>query len=517
MQFRGFDVSNRPLVSGVPGLPEAALPARSTIELTQEQIGSSVVVLFDEGDLHRPIIVGVLREQQPAVDPLPASRPTVSVKIDDDRLVLSADREIELSCGAAKITLTKAGKIIIHGRRVQPIDRCQSHQRRIGSDQLSADSTPMAVPGMTTANPYDDMPYKCLPIEWTAPERLSLTSLLHGGPRLPRDDYRVLELGCGNGANMLPQAYYRDQATFVGVDGAASQIEIARARKSELGVSNAEFIHADFASADECLSGQFDYIVGHGIFSWVPDDVRDALLRLCARRLRRGGLLYLNYNANPGWNVRGMVRDFLMAQTAGIAAGLRARAEAAQEVAARVAASLPNGDQAYSRLLGERIHLRVRERRVLISRTSTSTEHNRAYWRSEFIALARHHGLEFVADADFNYATSRIPDDLVTRLCEQQINGRGVDDTVDLLCYRQLHSPILTLAPFVRRPPDLDDFANLTIARLSHGQWLERSRAPDVSAPVWIRGRGERRPALDRLRTPEDRLAQGSAGRRALS
>jgi len=118
VQFRGFDVSNRPLVSGVPGLPEAVMPARSTIELNHEQMGSSVVVLFDEGDVQRPIIVGVLREQQPAADAFPASKPTVSVKIDDDRLVLSADREIELSCGAAKITLTKAGKIIIHGTYV---------------------------------------------------------------------------------------------------------------------------------------------------------------------------------------------------------------------------------------------------------------------------------------------------------------------------------------------------------------------------------------------------------------
>jgi SAM-dependent methyltransferase len=316
---------------------------------------------------------------------------------------------------------------------------------------------------MAIIDPYDEVPYSCRPIEWTAPERLTLTSLLHGGPRLPRGDYWVLELGCGNGANLLPQAYYREHATFVGVDGASSQIEIAKARKSELGLSNVEFIHADFTSADDRLSGQFDYIVGHGIFSWVSDQVRDSLLRLCARRLRPGGLLYLNYNANPGWSVRGMVREFLIAQTAGIAAGLRARAKAAQEVASRMAASLPNGDQAYSRLLAGEFTF-VCENDLSYIAHEYLAEHNRAYWRSEFMALVRSHGLEFVADADFNYASGRIPDDLVPRLSEQQIRGRGVDDTVDLLCYRQLHSPILTSSPFVRRPPDLDEFANLTIA-----------------------------------------------------
>src|SRR5712691_11212951 len=172
-------------------------------------------------------------------------------------------------------------------------------------------------PMSSSANPYDELPYKSLPIEWTAPERLALASVLHGGPRPPLDAYRVLELGCGNGANLLPLAYYRRHAIFVGVDGARSQIEAAQARTSALHLHNIEFLHADFRTAARRLSGQFDYIIAHGVFSWVSDDVRDALLRLFAQHLRRGGLVYLNYNTRPGWNVRGLVREFLLAQTAG--------------------------------------------------------------------------------------------------------------------------------------------------------------------------------------------------------
>src|SRR5262249_26481110 len=108
---------------------------------------------------------------------------------------------------------------------------------------------------MTAADRYDELPYQCYPIVLTAPERLRLASVLDGGPRTPLDAYRVLELGCGNGANLLPLAYYRRNATFVGLDGARSQIAVAQARKAALGLSNLQFIHADFLDASRRLSG----------------------------------------------------------------------------------------------------------------------------------------------------------------------------------------------------------------------------------------------------------------------
>jgi SAM-dependent methyltransferase len=315
---------------------------------------------------------------------------------------------------------------------------------------------------MITLNPYDELPYKCHPIEWTAPERLALASLLHGGPRQPLDTYRVLELGCGDGANLLPLAYYRRHATFIGIDGASSQIEIADARKSALELSNIEFIHSEFLTAAHRLSGQFDYIIAHGIFSWVPGDVRDALLELCTQHLRHGGLLYLNYNTRPGWNVRGMVREFLLAQTAGMTS-LRMRAELAQEVAAKIVSSLAVGEHPYSQLISNEFGF-VCENHVSYVAHEYLAADNHPYWRSEFLTLARRYGFEYVADADFCYSSGRLPEDLAPRLDKEQITGRALDDTVDLLCYRQLHSPILTQGPWVWDPPSLEEFAHLLVA-----------------------------------------------------
>lgn len=330
---------------------------------------------------------------------------------------------------------------------------------------------------MITINPYDELPYRSLPIEWTAPERLAVASLLHSGPRPPSDTYRVLELGCGDGANLLPLAFYRKQGSFVGVDGARSQIEIADARKSQLKLSNIAFISSDFLTAAKQLSGQFDYIIAHGIFSWVPDDIRDALLSLCAERLRHGGLLYLNYNTRPGWNVRGMVRDFLLAQTAGTAS-LLGRAQAAQDVAAKVVASLTVGDHPYSQLLSNEFTF-VCENHVSYVAHEFLANDNHAYWRSEFLGLAGRYGLEHVADADFNYPSAKIPEDLGHRLMTGGIVGRGLDDTVDLLCYRQLHSPILTQGPFVAQACHRG--VREPIHRLlSHALYIERYRTSDV-------------------------------------
>lgn len=311
-------------------------------------------------------------------------------------------------------------------------------------------------------DPYDELPYQSFPVEWTAPEQLALTSLLHGGPRQPLGTYTVLELGCGNGTNLLPLAYYRRHANFVGLDGASSQIELANARKSSLQLSNLSFICADFTNAAEQLSGEFDFIIAHGVFSWVPHEVRDTLLELCVQHLRPGGLLYLNYNSRPGWNVRGLVRDFLLAQTAG-ATDLRARAELAQDYAVRFASSLTVDDHPYTRLIINEFRF-ASDKDISFIAHEYLAAHNHPYWRSEFLDLMQIHNLEHVADADFSYSSGRAPENLAFWLSEHNVTGRTLDDTVDLLCYRQMHCPILTLEPFSRVPPKPEELASLLVA-----------------------------------------------------
>jgi len=115
-RFHGFDRDERPLVAGLPGLPGEIVTARSTVPLLMSQVGSTVVLVFEHGEARRPIIVGVLQDERAAA---PGTEPQhVSVEADDERFVVSAEREIVLRCGEASITLTRAGKVLIKGSYV---------------------------------------------------------------------------------------------------------------------------------------------------------------------------------------------------------------------------------------------------------------------------------------------------------------------------------------------------------------------------------------------------------------
>jgi|SRR5271165_1886669 len=109
----GFDASGLALVKFAESGTREALRARSTVTLSFSQIGSEVVLVFEEGNLAKPIVMGCIQSKNP-VEP----EQFIGVKLDGEELTLSADREIVLRCGKASITLTRAGKILICGAYV---------------------------------------------------------------------------------------------------------------------------------------------------------------------------------------------------------------------------------------------------------------------------------------------------------------------------------------------------------------------------------------------------------------
>ena len=116
-RLHGFDLEDRPLVSGLAQLPGEVVTARATVALRRQMVGEEVVVLFEQGDPNRPIIVGVLHPCVPRTEI--AERPQqLSIQADDERFVMTAEREIVLRCGEASITLTRAGKVIIKGNYI---------------------------------------------------------------------------------------------------------------------------------------------------------------------------------------------------------------------------------------------------------------------------------------------------------------------------------------------------------------------------------------------------------------
>jgi len=115
--LHGFALDDRPLLTGVYGLPGEIVTAMTTVALRREQLGSTVVCVFDQGDLRRPIVIGVVCQPGHSAA-TNAAEPRVTVVADEERLVLSAEREVTLRCGEASITLTRAGKVVISGTYV---------------------------------------------------------------------------------------------------------------------------------------------------------------------------------------------------------------------------------------------------------------------------------------------------------------------------------------------------------------------------------------------------------------
>ena len=105
-----------PLVmyAGQPG--SAAVAARSVVDVHGGHIGKDVVLVFENGDRSKPIILGVLKGDRDF--PLEAQPDQVRVDADGERLVVTAKEQLVLQCGKASITCTKTGKIVIRGTYV---------------------------------------------------------------------------------------------------------------------------------------------------------------------------------------------------------------------------------------------------------------------------------------------------------------------------------------------------------------------------------------------------------------
>jgi SAM-dependent methyltransferase len=122
---------------------------------------------------------------------------------------------------------------------------------------------------------------------------------------------RVLEVGCGRGDNLIPMAFSLPRARFLGIDLSPRQIAEGRAAIAELGLENIELRAQNILDVSPGL-GSFDFIVAQGVYSWVPEPVREQMLRLCAAALAPNGLALISYNTYPGWYMRTMIRDLMV-------------------------------------------------------------------------------------------------------------------------------------------------------------------------------------------------------------
>lgn len=178
---------------------------------------------------------------------------------------------------------------------------------------------------MDTLATYDELPYDSLPLSETQPDVLAATARLHGFEAPEPSCARILELGCAQGGNLIPLAWRWPGCECVGVELSRVQAQAGADFVARLGLANVRILHADLAMLPDDL-GEFDYIIAHGVYSWVPPAVRSALLDACRRHLSAHGIAYVSFNVTAGWERLQPLRETLLARTdPGVPAPVRHR------------------------------------------------------------------------------------------------------------------------------------------------------------------------------------------------
>ncbi|BBM40448.1 type 12 methyltransferase [Leptotrichia shahii] len=164
---------------------------------------------------------------------------------------------------------------------------------------------------MENKNTYSELLYKSNPFNYTVPALLEANGKLYG--LTPKDSRkaRVLELGSSFGGNIITQALYNPEAEYVGIDLTAEQVRKGNEIIEKIGLTNIKLIEKNILDVNEDF-GKFDYIIVHGVFSWVPENVKDKIIKICNENLNEEGIAYISYNTYPGWKEPDKIREMMI-------------------------------------------------------------------------------------------------------------------------------------------------------------------------------------------------------------
>lgn len=247
---------------------------------------------------------------------------------------------------------------------------------------------------------YDKYLYSNFPYAETHPDRLATLGTLFGLRPTPPGRARVLELGCGLGGNLIGMAVGCPESTFLGIDQSARQVQVGQETIAALGLRNIQLQPVDILAfdAERHAREPFDYILCHGVFSWVPEPVQKKILHIAGSCLVPQGVAYVSYNTLPGWHMRGMLRDLLRRQ-AGTDGPVEERIRRARAFLSFLEQAPRERSPAHSFLRTEVQMLQRLGDEYLFYEHLVDT--NRPLYFTEFAAAAERAGLQYLTDATF--------------------------------------------------------------------------------------------------------------------
>jgi len=291
--------------------------------------------------------------------------------------------------------------------------------------------------GQDAATSYDRLPYHGNFIPMTHPDRMAAMAVLHGMKPPAVERCRVLELGCTDGGNLLTMAQTMPKASFLGVDLSPVQIAQGKAAAHAIGVANVELLTLNLTEVDDGF-GLFDYIICHGIYSWVRASVRDRILQICSRNLALNGVAYVSYNIYPGWHQRRMLREMMLYHVQGITDPTE-QVQQARALLEFVVKSATPEDGPYA------LYLRAESKKfekfpdTYLFHDYLAEENHPVYFH-EFVAHAVSAGLRYLSQAMFSNEETRLSPDarqVISRLGPDVIRREQYIDFVLNRTFRQ--------------------------------------------------------------------------------
>jgi methyltransferase-like protein/cyclopropane fatty-acyl-phospholipid synthase-like methyltransferase len=259
-------------------------------------------------------------------------------------------------------------------------------------------------------NSYDEIPYESRPFPQSHPDRLSTLGRLFGLSPARVTRCHVIELGCASGGNLIPMAYHLPGTEFVGVDLSSRQVATGRGDIEKLSLKNIRIEHASVMDVDSSW-GVFDYIICHGVYSWVPDEVQDKILAIASENLVPQGIAYVSYNTYPGWHMREMIRH-MMLYHANQFDEIQERIDQARALVDFLAESVPAEDDPYGLLLQTELDNIRRSSDSYLFHDHMEVVNAPVYFY-QFAERADRHGLQYLSEANFaTVLTSGFPDEV---------------------------------------------------------------------------------------------------------
>lgn len=243
---------------------------------------------------------------------------------------------------------------------------------------------------------YDEIPYIFQADARTYPGKTGALGLLYGLGVEALANARILELGCAQGANILPIAERFKGSYCVGVDLSREHIASGKTILQGLGLKNIELICGDFQALDLPLHS-FDYIIAHGLFSWIPEHLQIPLLQTLKGYLAPKGLAHLSFNVLPAWSLRLGLKHYLADLTEGLGS-YTAKVDKAHAFLQDLQKTPPLQGLRWKHFLGEDLGLILRQSKHYLAHDFLEPENHPISYK-DFYTLAKAQGLQILGES----------------------------------------------------------------------------------------------------------------------